>query len=142
MKSAKSNLNVKLLRRIKRHILAQPKRFLMSHSIIKANSQKEWRGNIQWAPEASKIRPPCGTAACIAGWAVLLTKGSAEVDSVRYEAAMALGVEVEERWTDHTLFYAPRWPKPFAAQYESATKPAQRAKIAAARIEWLIKTGE
>jgi hypothetical protein len=52
-------LNVALARKVKRHILAEPKRLNMSF----------WMGDV-----IGNIGvPPCGTQACIAGWACLLS---------------------------------------------------------------------
>lgn len=141
----KTKLNVRLLRRIKRHILAEPKRFQMDASVLVAKTQKEWMKEIVWANDASKIRPPCGTAACIAGWADVLTNGipdDFELGGVRHRAATALGVDAGISWTSHPLFYARNWPEPFASKYSNAKRPSTRAKIAADRIDHLIKTGE
>src|ERR1700726_2874983 len=52
-------LNVALAMKVKKHILAEPKRLNMSF----------WMGNVTGDIDA----PPCGTQACIAGWACLLS---------------------------------------------------------------------
>ena len=52
-------LNVRLLRRILRHIKADPRRY----------NQGTWGVE----KPAEHGGPPCGTQACIAGWAVLLS---------------------------------------------------------------------
>lgn len=144
MKATKSKLNVKLLRRIKRHILAEPKRFLMTCTVLKARSQAEWKHELDMksADDASKVRPPCGTAACIAGWAGLFTNCRYQGYSLLNHAARVLGVEQTPSWAGHTLFSSCAWPHPFASRYIQAKSPARRAKIAAERIEHLITTGE
>lgn len=79
--------------------------------------------------------PDCGTAACIAGWANLLTGG----DPSDYETAVQELGMTEYR---PEVFDVPRWPKPFKKDYESSATPMKRAEVAAARIEHLITTGE
>lgn len=57
-------LNVRLLRRIQRHILAEPRRLDMaSWAYHCVGTKKEL---------AALEMPSCGTRACIAGWAVAL----------------------------------------------------------------------
>lgn len=118
----------------------------MDKSLITAKSQKEWRTELMGANDASRTMPPCGTAACIAGWAVVLTDGVPskirEFMKMRERAAELLNVDAGYSWTSHPLFYAPNWPKPFASRYRNAEGPKKRAIIAAERIEHLIKTGE
>ncbi len=46
-------MNVKLLRKVAKHILAEPKRYAFG-----------------WVQQSSAV--PCGTKACIAGWTILL----------------------------------------------------------------------
>lgn len=53
-----AKLNVKLLNRIKRHIVAEPKRY----------NQGNWGERI-----TGSDAPDCGTRGCIAGWAVFLS---------------------------------------------------------------------
>jgi hypothetical protein len=52
-------MNVPLLRKVKKHILAEPRRLEMNN----------------WAVNVDEEEAPCGTQACIAGWAVILGKG-------------------------------------------------------------------
>lgn len=87
--------------------------------------------------DLAKTVPPCGTAACIAGWANLLTGGMEEGDHFR--AADVLGLDREMAWN---VFGADSWPDHFWTQFRKARYPKVRAKIAAARIEHLIETGE
>lgn len=143
MKSTKPKLNVRLLRKIQKHILEEPRRFLMSSSVIRATTQQEWSNIIRrWAYDASKSMPPCKTAACIAGWADIFTGGDGSHYLARERAAAAIGIDPGVCWGNHSLFSDKAWPEPFKSRYEASKTPAKRAKIAADRIEWLITNGE
>lgn len=92
---------------------------------------------------ASQRVPECGTVACIAGWALLLGKqrlveGSPWY-SVERRAEKILGLSKD---SGESLFRVYGWPARLCEKYRSATTPAKRAKIAAARIDHLIATGE
>ena len=54
-------LNIKLLNRIKRHLLAEPQRY----------NQSGWAE--VYTKESYNDAPSCGTRACIGGWAVFLS---------------------------------------------------------------------
>lgn len=143
MKSTKKNpkLNVKLLRRIQKHILEEPKRLQMRYLFLRQRNSRTFCADVSGQPFA-----PCGTAACIAGWAMLLSgirpyDIDAGTDN-QNDAAIAerlLGLP-EDFWP--RLFVESSWPKPFRAGYRTAKSPKQRAKVAAARIDCLIKTGK
>jgi hypothetical protein len=150
MKTQKRKLNVKLLRKIQRHISDEPRRFSMSFWGIKAKSKKQWREKIAdlGVEDVSKSAPPCNTTACIAGTANLITGGK-RLDA-EHRAAKILGIPFvrvplifsEGFYKDYPLFHVAKWPKPFSTRYKKAETPRQRAKIACARIDHLIKTGE
>jgi hypothetical protein len=59
-------LNKKLLRDVLKHIKIEPRRFNMN----------------KWVKESKKA--PCGTQACIGGWACLLTVGNTPENRKRY----------------------------------------------------------
>jgi hypothetical protein len=137
----KRKLNVRLLRKIQQHILEEPRRFVMSAAVIKASTPKEWKSKKgPFAPDLSSVMPPCGTAACIAGWADILTGGTGSEWYIRHRAAAALGVPDIGSWCGHPLFSENSWPEPFRAQYLAAKTPKRRAEIGAARIDHFIKT--
>lgn len=80
-------LNVKLLRKIKRHILAVPNRF-----------QMEWWKTTDKPGTSVRLDgldrrvPKCGTVCCLAGWAVELSGQDASiVDDVSGTAAALIG---------------------------------------------------
>lgn len=114
-------MNVKLLRKVKKHILEEPKRLMMG----------------DWVTETKKS--PCGTAACIGGWAVILSgkyRANMDAGDVQEEAKELLDVEGME---STRLFGPVWWPAKFrggcADDGEEIT-----AKIAAKRIDHFIKT--
>lgn len=79
------------------------------------------------------------TVACIAGWAAVLSGKNPEYDQVQDEASELLGLSYTK---SQDLFFTPNWPEPFYTQYTKARSQKQRAKIACARIDHLIETGE
>jgi hypothetical protein len=142
MRTQNKKLNVKLLRRIQKHIIEEPRRFFMEGFVVKAKSESEWKSKSLWYNDISTQMPPCKTAACIAGTANLITGGRNLAASTR--AAKLLGVPTfrESRWKPHFLFQIDGWPEPFQSRYMNAKTSKTRAKIACARIDYLIKTGK
>jgi hypothetical protein len=135
----KIKLNVKLLRKIQRHITEEPRRLYMKW-FIRAGRANEF---FDADNNTKQMFPECGTAACIFGWANLLTKGRDAGDYNR--AVIHLGLE--PHGDDFLVPYAylsdvPYWPEPFKTHYQEARTPKTRAKIACARIDYLIETGQ
>lgn len=83
-----STLNVKLLRKIRDHILEEPKRVDMSFWLKKYTKKQR---------EASDIIPACGTIGCIAGWAKVLT-GSRSRRDISVIGAELLGLPYVDWW--------------------------------------------
>lgn len=132
-------MNVELLRKIQKHILAEPERFAMSWWCGTGDPGKPLlddsfgESNID-----ALIAPECGTVACIAGWAVLLSDGKDGIYSSRYIQERAwelLGEKAERR-----LFHTCKWPGKFANRYEKAKTRKGKAQAAASRIDHFIKT--
>lgn len=146
-KSRQPKLNVQLLRRIKRHILEEPRRFFMQGVVQTGEPGKPFEKQLAYGDLASLV-PPCGTAACIHGWTALLSgKTPKQTGRLSFEwSERRLGIPHDNRisqfWGKDYLFDADDWPQPFASRYAKAITPRGRAKIAAARIEHLITTGE
>lgn len=133
---------VRLLRRVKKHILEEPRRLDMS----------------DWV-ETSKVSP-CGTTACIAGWTLLLKLPPKERRAVLVEpdayvkrdmltaGERAMFLEHAEnaleldRCQSMRLFYDDNWPKGFDRAFDKACSRKARAQVTADRIEHFIKTGE
>lgn len=134
----------KILRAVKRLILAEPKRLHMA----------DW-GQRRSGPGA----PACGTVGCIAGWTVLVSSGLASkwalklLDNSAFNGLMAAaGIKAASilgyPTFDYTggrlykLFYPSSWPEPFRIDYHAAKTQTSRAKIVGKRIDHFIKTGE
>ena len=150
MKSTKTKpkLNVKLLRKIKAHILEEPRRFFMEWYVATGRpGARRFTSRHADAADLPKTVPPCGTAACIAGWAILLSEKK-KADELDYNYSGDT-VDIASDLIGLPFGYYPRqlfnnhgWPEPFSSQYKNAKTPRARAKIAAERIEHLIKTSE
>jgi hypothetical protein len=80
-------VNVELLKKIKEHILEEPRRLHMDNFVCRV-------------PVDSPKNPPCGTVACIAGWAVILSRPEDSLESIwedihgnwEWEACKAMGI--------------------------------------------------
>jgi hypothetical protein len=125
MKTKKTKLNVRLLRRIQKQILKEPRQFQMPRMF-------DYRPAI----------PNCGTAACIAGWAYTFslknaTPERARQSAVRLVRTSALDIAQEKLGLDiyqaHRLFNYSQWPFKFNLD-------SNNPKQAVARIEHFINT--
>ena len=139
-------MNVELLRRVEQHILEEPRRLHM----------EGWYYSIE-DREPYSSEPPCGTAACIAGWAQLLEAGWAPGelaydvvgdDSTAHDRGQeALDLDDAEA---EALFYTSNWPEPFWSLYRNAggkdmdelARQRILAAITVARIEHFILESE
>lgn len=133
-------MNIPLLKRVKQAILKRPGQFDMCSFFSDNLSFNDGTKEIP----ASR----CGTAACIAGWAVHLSEKAKTLKDTRRTQADRLD-DIEERALEvlelkeidgHRLFYQKWWPRKFCLPYDKATNATVRAKVAAARIDWFIKT--
>lgn len=141
-----TKLNVRLLRRIQAHILREPKRLFMSHLVLRRDNCLIKKGRFvtryptpnSWG-ESDPLVPECGTVACIAGWACELTPkhtGNYTMKDARLYLSLPAG------YGRNDLFMVSGWPEPFKSQYSAARTPTRRVKVAVARIDHLIATGE
>ncbi len=117
----------KLLRKVIRHIKAEPKRLNMD----------------SWEEEDEDV--PCGTTACIFGWANRL--GRKMPVSVGMPGSGGFFDSVCEllSLTDdqgYTLAETGEWPLKYCKRYNSAATAKGRANATIRRIEHFIKTGE
>jgi hypothetical protein len=118
-KGDKMALNVALLKKVKKHILAEPKRINMN----------TWgRDSDEGEPQ-----PACGTVGCIAGWIVFLSKPKSKWDfwkssDIRSEATRLLRMK---DWQVDGLF------SPYGVYGEPGTR--DHAKSVAKRIDYFIK---
>lgn len=131
-------MNVRLLRRVQKQILKEPRQFDMDDYFA---TKRTLGRNV----------PNCGTAACIAGWAIALshpTRKPRDVASCYYPAETA-GKLLElpgcnDSYNDHlclnSLFLVDSWPLKFKESYNAAKTFTAKAKIAAKRIDHYIET--
>jgi hypothetical protein len=122
-------MNVKLLRRVKKHILEEPRRLCMAWYVIKKSEDKKL---IAGRPFAK-----CNTAACIAGWTLELNKIEVNpYESEHIRACKLLDISYDEGLR---LFEPSSWPLKFRdGRRDDGTE--ETAQVAAARIEHFIKT--
>lgn len=139
-------INVKLLRKIQKHILAEPKRFIMGDFIVRRSDRDEM-------VESDGLTTPfaaCDTAACIAGWACLLSDRNPLTGFAKLGAEL-LGIEyidpdsVDEEdvvpiCESDRLFYTSTWPEEFARPFHSAKTREEKAAIAVQRIDHFLAT--
>ena len=136
-------MNVKLLRKVEKRILAEPRRFDMMTFGTKLNKRT--------IKALGKQAPPCGTVACIAGhvdWMAHPRLFAASValgdydDSIVERAAKELGLVFDPSQDTNAgrLFFDNEWPEKFQAALAEAKTPLQRAEVAVKRIEHFIKT--
>ena len=133
-----SKLNIKLLQRIKAHILEEPKRY----------EQATYGAKL--LPEEGG--PACGTVACLAGWAVVLSgkrlldkDGSCriDVDTLAYKLTGLgpKGFMADKYYEKFGSVFGTGggWPKRFATRLEKAKTPKGRARVAADYIDFMIQ---
>ena len=128
-------MNTKKLLRIKASILKHPGQFVMHSYFSKLNS-------------LGKQATGCGTAACIAGWAIANEYKDKTLKEVttgdwRYfiepleKAVQILDINLPQ---SYRLFNQDNWPDEFKDAWWEAKTAKQRAKVAADRIDFFIKT--
>lgn len=123
-------INVKLLRKVKKHILEEPSRFFMNSVIVRgAPGAKVTLDGIE------REIPKCGTAACIAGWACILSGETEPIGMSRAEKLLGLDDHGGTR-----LFVEDCWPDKFHRRWQQSKTLITRAKIAAERIDHFIAT--
>lgn len=126
-------MNVKLLRRIQEKILAEPRQFNMGSYFL---SNRDIRNFLLPNPEI----PNCGTAACIAGWALALASNRKPSECEDSKANMIFSIKVLDLDIDsgRRLFHFVCWPEVYQLMRAEGTK--KYAEQAVARIDHFIKT--
>lgn len=129
-------MNVDLLRKVATHILEEPKRLHM-HSFVRrqdrGDSLTSRKGEIREFPE-------CGSAGCIAGWAIMLTSNEPlpwDVGIIMRQARRLLELSDDE---SYRLFGPADWPVKFYKGLTDDGSP-EAAQATADRIEHFIETG-
>lgn len=97
-------------------------------------------------------KAPCGTAACIGGWAYLLAgrrvTSRTNNSTVLNRAALLLGLNNEEEWEGgdaERLFSGypeDQWPEPFASDWQDAVDREEQARVAVAYLKNILATGD
>ena len=132
-------LNVKLLRQVKKHILAEPKRLRMDTWIKRgmAGETAHFSSGGYGEPTECTI-PDCGTVGCIAGWVTLLGKPDEHLDFSVESAARAL-LDYNPYFQPFSLFFADHWPMAQQQKYYDAKTAEDRAKIVGQVIDIYIR---
>lgn len=130
-------LNTKLFRKIQKHILEKPRRLAM---VWWLQEKTDYEPRVRDEGELKSHEfAECGTAACIAGWAVLLSPKAAksiDVCEIRKKAERLLGVTKAE---GSKLFSVAFWPPKFAQKYWEARTPRAKAKATSERIDYFLE---
>lgn len=137
-------MNVELLRKIQKHILAEPLRYNQNATIARGDPGGEVCMDVGDV-EVQKA-PTCGTIGCLAGWAHLLSipenkRVNAKFSYAKARAALGLTLQEAQRLFSYVYSYSPGvWPERFVAAYRNAKTARQRARVAVQRIDHFIKT--
>lgn len=139
-------LNKPLFRKIKEHIRKQPKRLCMGWWIqVRGVHEPMVHDYSTWA--FARLRrynfPECETAACIGGWAVLLsgeyTPEQAREIEIGSTAKRLLGLSAQQ---ERRLFSVTGWPNKFRTAYEKAKSHKAKGAAAIGRINYLLRYGK
>lgn len=130
-------LNVRLIRKVIKHILAEPRRYFQEDTIATGRP-----GKMIYGEEANGTFAKCGTAGCIAGWAYMLSRKDPDRNSseVLAEGRDALGLTSDQADVLFTGDARGAWPSPFNQKYGEAKTQRGKARVAARLLEKVIKT--
>lgn len=133
---------VRILRKVQKHFLEEPRRLDMG-IWGRHLSPREKKNRAEIWPEFAESEPPCGTVACIAGTVKLLVSPPKRwknffEDADRF-AADALELTLNQQ---NALFDSYAWPPNFRARYQNSRIPETRAQVTCERIDHFIATGE
>jgi hypothetical protein len=127
-------LNKKLLMEIRDHVLEEPRRLVMWNWRIDSDGP----GDTYEDDNAMEVEfPSCNTAACIGGWACILSK--VESANLNYAATARELLGLDDVQAGNLFSYA-AWPQPFSDQYTEASTPQARALVAANFLEKVIES--
>ena len=134
-------MNVELLRKIQQHVLDNPQRLVMNTFIIRKTDDETPYNYAEDKFFADDDTPTefaeCGTAACIAGWTLILSQ--TPIPPFRREIAdiaqKLLGIEF---YQSKDLFYLANWNAIPRRRYHEATSQYERALIVSDVIDDFI----
>lgn len=140
-------MNVKLLRKIQKHILAEPKRYEQNVTITYGIPGEEIVAD-ESNPEPELLKAggfaPCGTAACIGGWGQLLGMKRPSKTFNWEQARRALGLDHSQAAKLFAYSFETdeihSWPEKFRLAYAKAKTQRQKARVAVRRIDHFIAT--
>lgn len=129
-------MNIDLLTRVRDHILERPRRFTMGHWI-----QRKTEHTRRYVGDDGRLErfAPCGTAACIAGWACVLEN---DADTRFHNLSSSkrgrelLGLNAGQATE---LFFVSDWPRHYRQAFLKSRGMAERALIASRRINAFIR---
>ncbi len=146
-------MNTARLQQIKALILEEPQRFFMEgYGYLNG---RPWGCEIEDMPTGWQ-EPPCKTAGCICGWANMLQNREENLPldthlSSHKRAGLWLDIPVPV-WENYQVvpvgvntdqvFYTAGWPREYRLAYENASTSTDRAKAAAAYIDYLCAQQE
>lgn len=149
-------MNVKLLRKVRDKILAEPDQFVMKGWFAQQNdiAANVIGTDIGAYGDLARVVPKCG-AACIGGWTVALNQNQTPTEVmanlqqrcghlppiVELAAKMLdLPLDPEPYGLFPRLFTVDTWPEKFRQAWSRAKTTKQRAKVAASAINNYIST--
>ncbi len=139
-------LNVRLVRKIIRHILAEPLRYWQKWT-IHTGTPGELIGGC-----CGQRFAKCGTVACIGGWAYILSTTRPRLSqygrgwrgersrTLLDKGGKALGLSDYHQSILFSGSPSYDWPQPYARQYDAATTSRARARVACRLLEKVIDT--
>jgi hypothetical protein len=141
-------VNVEKLRELQKFIQIEPRRFTMKEGLRKFDP-------ILYSSQEGFVKalrllemPPCQTAACLAGEAVLMENPEAKARESNWYDVYMKALSILDLTNDEgdRLFYFNHTPRfslgdgQFAARYEAAETPKERVQVAVDFIDHFIKT--
>lgn len=144
--------NAKLANRIAQAIVEEPRRFVMGWWIVKLFKKMPVKdyGHQALIRKRTATIPPCGTAGCIAGHAVILVDGVEKAQKMTENQILRRGAKLLGVSEGSDLFRVGCWPndlrEQFDEQVESDSNPSLRllrrnAKLAVEAIRRYAKAG-
>lgn len=139
---------IKVLRKVRKAILANPKEFVMSDWIEDVKKGEVITDYLPHDQEAHFKAPACGTTACIGGHALLVTKKGRSFLKFDGNRVDYSGVDVASAARDvldinedqsSELFYTGDWPDIFQDAFAHTHSAKERVTVAANRIESFIE---
>jgi hypothetical protein len=135
------SLNVKLLRQVKKHILAEPTRLRMDTWVKKGKPGEFVTTLNPGYDEPMEFEfPTCGTVGCIAGWTVMLNNPDSitENQSVYMDDFARDILGIDDDLASFKLFFVDHWPIELMSEYYAAKSTDERAQIVGRVIDRYI----